>query len=208
MTDTAAIEQCGATQRRLMEALLQAPEGVSVDGLTKILSITANAVRQHLASLEKERFVARTGEVRATGRPQHLFSLTERGREAFPRQYRQLAEGLIQEVGSSIGEEALRTVMQRMGKATGAQLQKGGKAATIAQTAAAMKLQGYEAAVDPGNANQIVAHNCVFHRLAEKFPSVCDYDLALMSSATGKKVEHLECMVRGGHTCRFAFKRK
>ena len=208
MTDTSAIEQCGATQRRLMEALLHAPEGVSVDGLTKILSITANAVRQHLASLEKERYVARTGELRSTGRPQHLYSLTERGREAFPRQYRQLAEGLIEQVGATIGEDALRTVMRRMGKATSAQLQQGGKAASVAQTASAMKLQGYDAAVDPDNPNQIVAHNCVFHRLAEKFPSVCDYDLALMSSATGKKVDHLECMVRGGSSCRFGFKPK
>ncbi|HEX6790199.1 MAG TPA: methanogen output domain 1-containing protein, partial [Candidatus Krumholzibacteria bacterium] len=51
----------------------------------------------------------------------------------------------------------------------------------------------------------IEAFNCVFHDLAQQNPEVCQFDLALMSSFTDSKVEHLECMARGGNSCRFKF---
>ena len=52
----------------------------------------------------------------------------------------------------------------------------------------------------------IEATNCVFHNLAERYPEVCFLDLAMMSKVVGCEVIHDECMVRGGHVCRFKFK--
>ena len=39
--------------------------------------------------------------------------------------------------------------------------------------------------------------------LAKAHPDVCRFDLAFMEAATGRPVQHLECLVRGGHACRF-----
>ena len=50
-----------------------------------------------------------------------------------------------------------------------------------------------------GGAPTIDADNCVFHELAMKNPVICHFDLALMSSYTGSKVELHECMAKGGH---------
>ena len=47
------------------------------------------------------------------------------------------------------------------------------------------------------------ARNCVYHHLAAEHPEVCELDLALLSSLLGGKIEHVECMVRGGGSCRF-----
>jgi predicted ArsR family transcriptional regulator len=52
----------------------------------------------------------------------------------------------------------------------------------------------------------IEATNCVFHHLATRFPEVCHFDLALLSTFVGRPVVHDECIVRGGHVCRFSFK--
>jgi hypothetical protein len=49
----------------------------------------------------------------------------------------------------------------------------------------------------------IDARNCVYHHLAAEHPEVCELDLALLSSLLGGKIEHVECMVRGGASCRF-----
>ena len=70
-----------------------------------------------------------------------------------------------------------------------------------------MKDLGYEAESRTGarQGEEIVALNCVFHRLAERYPAVCEFDLGFMEAATGRRVEHRECMVRGGHCCRFGF---
>ena len=63
---------------------------------------------------------------------------------------------------------------------------------------------GYEAqAVRRDGETQIEAYNCVFHSLAKAHPDVCRFDLAFMEAASGREVQHLECLVRGGHSCRF-----
>ena len=63
---------------------------------------------------------------------------------------------------------------------------------------------GYEAlAVKRDGEKQVEAYNCVFHALAKAHPDVCRFDLAFMEAATGRPVQHLECLVRGGQSCRF-----
>jgi len=68
-----------------------------------------------------------------------------------------------------------------------------------------MKEVGYESQVffRSGGPAQIIAHNCVFHQLAEAHPEVCELDLALIGSLGGGDMQHLECMLRGGQVCRF-----
>jgi predicted ArsR family transcriptional regulator len=206
---TNAIDHLGPTQRRLLQCLLQQPEGLSVERLATELGFTPGAVRQHLAALERDGLVQRAGQQPTKGRPERLYTLTPRGREGFPRRYRDLAESLLEEVGHTIGEKKLEDMMRRMGARAGADVRDAsGKRATIEATAAAMQEAGYEAEVNPEQKDEIVAHNCVFHTLAEHFPAICQFDLAFMESATDTKVEHRECMVRGGGVCRFRFKRK
>ena len=50
---------------------------------------------------------------------------------------------------------------------------------------------------------QVEAFNCVFHALAKQHPQVCQFDIAYMEATTGRRVHHMECMVRGGQVCRF-----
>jgi|SRR5450432_36367 hypothetical protein len=81
----------------------------------------------------------------------------------------------------------------------------------ISNLADAMRTLGYESnKVEPAAKRElpsIAAHNCVFHHLAAKHPEVCHFDLALMAAATGAEVQHAEGMVRGGHVCRFRFRK-
>jgi len=48
----------------------------------------------------------------------------------------------------------------------------------------------------------------VFHDLARKNPEVCQFDLALLSTFADSKVDHEECMAKGGNVCRFKFSPK
>ena len=50
---------------------------------------------------------------------------------------------------------------------------------------------------------QVEAYNCVFHALAKAHPDVCRFDLAFMEAATGRPIQHMECLLRGGQACRF-----
>src|SRR3546814_10141855 len=50
---------------------------------------------------------------------------------------------------------------------------------------------------------RLEAYNCLFHSLVRQHPQVCKFDLAYMEAATGRRVHHVECMIRGGQVCRF-----
>ncbi len=206
----------GLRQQQLLALLLQSKEGLTVEDLSRGLGITANAVRQHLMALERDGLVAK-GETQSTGgRPEQLYGLTPAGNERFPRHYSWFAELLLDSLLNEKGSDALRARLETMGRAVARQFEHRVEGTSdtgdrIRELAAIMAELGYESApLEPPKEKlpAIEATNCVFHNLAQRYPEVCFFDLAMMSKVVGSEVIHDECMVRGGHVCRFKFKER
>jgi predicted ArsR family transcriptional regulator len=206
------LEILGKRQKELLQLLLRNKGGLTVDELAQRLRITRNAVRQHLAALSTDGLVMPAATRPSGGRPQQLYALTDKGKEAFPRHYSWFARLAVEALAREHGTAGLRKRLAEMGTAIGEQLraqhpgpetrlQKVGKLAEI------MDELGYDArtAAASDKAPVIEADNCVFHELAMKNPEICHFDLAMMSTVTGSKVDHQECMARGGNVCRFKF---
>jgi predicted ArsR family transcriptional regulator len=203
------LETLGERQQHLLSLLLDHKGGLTVDDLSERLQITRNAVRQHLAVLERDDLVRRGNTKPSGGRPEQLYLLSDRGAELFPRRYSWFSELLIEALAADIGHEATAARLERMGREVGEKLSAASVAATdpASRTAAMAKIMqdlGYAARVAvPSTEHTIEASNCVFHHLAAKFPEVCRFDLGLIGAFAGATVDHQECMVRGGHACRF-----
>lgn len=204
----------GLRQQQLLTLLLQQKEGLTVEALSRALGITDNAVRQHLTALERDGVVEK-GETQSTGgRPEHLYELTTAGQELFPRHYSWFAELLVGSLREEQGTEALRERLESMGRAVGRQVATKlfgieDKSERIRMLSGIMRELGYQpASIGPTDENLpgIEASNCVFHSLAQRYPEVCFFDLAMMSEVVGSDVVHDECMVRGGNVCRFKFR--
>jgi predicted ArsR family transcriptional regulator len=206
---SAVIEALGERQQQLLALLLGNKAGLTVDDLSAQLQITRNAVRQHLAALERDDLVRRGETKPSGGRPEQLYLLSDRGAEMFPRRYSWFSELLIEAMAADIGPEAVGAKLDQIGRAVGRQLLSSkpsppDRAARVAAMAEIMKELGYAAEVAPAPADDTIeANNCVFHHLAAKFPEVCRFDLGLIGAFTDAKVDHQECMVRGGRLCRF-----
>ena len=199
----------GETQQRLLRQLLQAgPAGSAVETLCERLRISHNAVRQHLTALIGRGMVERVASQPTGGRPQARFALTAEGRELFPRNYGAIAGALVAQLQARLGDDAVGALLQELGAtvaATQPALQPGDGADGLAR-ALAQRLDalGYEALpARHGEEWQVEAFNCVFHALARQHPQVCKFDLAYMEAASGRRIHHMECIVRGGHVCRF-----
>jgi predicted ArsR family transcriptional regulator len=203
------IEVLGERQQQLLALLLSNKAGLTVDELSAQLQITRNAVRQHLAALERDDLVRRGETKPSGGRPEQLYLLSERGAEMFPRRYSWFSELLIEAMEADVGRDAVGDKLDQMGRAVARQLLKSkapppDRASRVAAMAEIMKELGYAAEVAPAPAEDtIAAVNCVFHHLAAKFPEVCRFDLGLIGAFTDTAVDHQECMVRGGRMCRF-----
>ncbi|MGY0558517.1 helix-turn-helix transcriptional regulator [Lysobacter sp. A421] len=202
------LHRFGATQQKLLRALLPAGQGLGVEELCKPLRISHNAVRQHLTALLAGGFVCH-GVARASGgRPQARYLLTMAGRELFPRNYGLIATKVLERLYTDAGPAQVQTMLVEMGRELGHQAaatdtanDTGDAAKTLAQQLDAL---GYEAqAIRRDGEMQVEAYNCVFHELARNHPEVCRFDIAFMEAASGHQVQHLECLVRGGDACRF-----
>jgi predicted ArsR family transcriptional regulator len=198
----------GDTQQRLLRQLLLASDGCAVEDLCERLHVSHNAVRQHLTALIGHGYVERTQSRPTGGRPQARFALTESGRELFPRNYGAIAGALLAQLHTRLGDAEVGTLLQDLGAtvaATQPALQPGdgpdGMARALAQRLDGL---GYEAVpARHGDEWQVEAFNCVFHALARQHPQVCKFDLAYMEAVSGRRIHHMECIVRGGHVCRF-----
>jgi predicted ArsR family transcriptional regulator len=207
--ETRVLEALGDRQRQLLLLLLNNKTGLTVDDLSTQLQITRNAVRQHLAALERDDLVRRGDTKPSGGRPEQLYLLSDRGGELFPRRYSWFSELLIEAMANEVGREAVGVKLEHIGRAVGRQLSGSGYPAPdldgrVAAIAKIMQELGYAARVAESPAVQTIdANNCVFHSLAAKFPEVCRFDLGLIGGFADATVDHQECMVRGGRMCRF-----
>ena len=203
----------GTRREQLLRLLLERKAGLTVEALAHRLHVSRNAVRQHLTSLVAEGLVTK-GSVQATGgRPEQLYVLSTAGRENFPRKYSWFSELLLDSLKAEKGEAALIARCEKLGHTVGTQLQAAQRlpensTERVKRLATIMQELGYEAvSTEPSGRHlpMIEATNCVFHHLAARFPEICHFDLALLSTFVGKPVVHDECIVRGGHVCRFKF---
>lgn len=195
----------GERQQSLLKILLT--KGMTVDELTHALNISRNAVSQHLINLEGAGFIKNEVQPSTGGRPSKQYILTSIGKELFPRHYDLFANTLIHLLRNKIGEAGLNSYMVELGEGIARQYKArleendslDGRMAGLVQI---MVELGYEAHINSNT--EIIANNCVFHQLAAECKTVCELDIALITSAlNGVSVEHQECMVRGGSCCRF-----
>ncbi len=204
----------GTRREHLLRLLLERKTGRTIEELARSLRVSRNAVRQHLTSLAAEGLVTK-GPTQATGgRPEQLYILSTAGHENFPRKYSWFSELLLDSLKAEKGEAAMIARFERLGEQVGTQLQQAhhppdNVSERIKHLATVMHELGYEATPTHATGRQlpmIEAANCVFHHLASRFPEICHFDLALLSNFVGRPVSHDECIVRGGHVCRFRFK--
>ena len=206
------IETLGARQQELLKLLLENKAGLTVEELSQALEISRNAVRQHLAGMERDGLLLQSGTRPTGGRPEQLYLLTDRGRELFPRQYSWFSRLLIESLREQAGSEGLGNRLADLGNQVASQLRGQSpipeeQPLRVSRLAALMTDLGYgaKATTASDGSPTIEANNCVFHDLAARYPEVCRFDLALMATVVGNAVEHQECMVRGGSMGRFRF---
>lgn len=210
------LEAFGETQKNILLALREKKAGLTADQLAERFSITRTAIRQHMLALEQLGYTEQDALNHTGGRPAILYKLSEKGWELFPKQYAWFSEIILQSLKTKGGPENLADFMREMGTAVAntllSQLENKSQRERLEAIVSVMNSLAYEANViamkDSSLGRGIDASNCVYHALASRFPEVCEFDLALLEVLTGKDVEQKSCMVRGGQSCRFAFRKK
>lgn len=206
-----ALPFLGQSQQSLVTALLRHRKGLTVDELSQLLSISRNAVNQHLSSLANNGLIQSALSSSTGGRPSKIYSLSPKGLELFQRRYSFIAKLLLSWVDNNLGEEELKSCLRSLGKNMAVEFEErvakhSSPDDKLHEVAAIMSELGYDASIKHGDDNhgEIIANNCIFYQLAEEHPVFCALDLSFLSALLKTDIHHKECIVRQGNHCCFA----
>ncbi|SFE54665.1 metalloregulator ArsR/SmtB family transcription factor [Nitrosomonas sp. Nm166] len=205
-----ALSFLGQSQQLLVTALLRHRKGLTVDELSRLLSISRNAVNQHLSSLGNNGFIQSSMLESTGGRPSKIYALSPRGLELFQRRYSFIAKLLLAWVGKNLGEEDLKVCLQTLGEQMAGEFENRmikqlSPIDKLREVTAIMCELGYDASMQQISAHraEITAHNCIFYKLAEEYQGFCALDLSFLASLLKTDIEHKECIVKKGDRCCF-----
>jgi predicted ArsR family transcriptional regulator len=193
----------GETRAKLLNLLRRSRQTIS--GLADGLGLTDNAVRTHVAALERDGIVEQVGTQRDTGgKPARVYALTGEGEELFPKAYALILGELVEEIARIDGwdraTDLLRAVGRRAASAAAVPADRDGR---VAVAAAALRSLGGEVEVQRTEQGYTLqGYACPLSAVTAKHPQVCDLARALVEEITGQSVT--ECCDRSGRPrCRF-----
>jgi len=200
-------------------AYLKRSGGSTIDALAKEFGLAKMTVRQHLAALERDHLVASHEERGKTGRPHLVYQLTEGGQERFPRRYERLAELALDEAamldaaeiaGLSASEKKrllLVKMAERVYREHEDRVRENALPERVQIVTDILREEGGFAEWTANEAGyEIADHNCVYRRVVETHPDLCDWHISLLGRLLGKDVQCSQFMSRGADSCRFTVK--
>lgn len=188
----------------------------SAQTIAQVLNISAQATRRHLKELEDQGLISLRIIQIKTGRPQHFYSLSRKGRDRFPQNYGEFAVSFLDTLTETVGENQVSQVLEKQWqrKAENYQQYLTGKTLQqrVTQLVEIRKKEGYMAelfcvekeSTDLYNQQQffLTEHNCAISDVAESYPQVCGHELEMFASLFPDcKVERTNWIKDGEHRC-------
>jgi predicted ArsR family transcriptional regulator len=195
----------GLTRDRIVELLRRGAR--TVDELAEAVGLTPNAVRQHLATLERDGIAARRGQRRGTtaGKPATLYEISAEAEIALSRAYAPALTALLAALPDHMAiaqlDDLLRDVGARMARGASAPH---GDLAQRARAAAAVleSLGGVTEILEDGTTAVILGCSCPLAQAVAVRPELCRALEATLAAVTGTRVTE-RCDRSSAPRCRF-----
>ena len=177
----------------------------TVDELAQDLSLTDNAVRAHLATLERDGLVHQSGVRRGSGKPALIYALTPEAEQLFPKAYAPVLQALLAVLTSSMSTEKREEIMQNAGRHLARQWNIApGELRTRLQEAVAVlnQLGGLAELEDDGESYSIQGYSSPLAAVVPNHPEMCHLAQTLLAELIGAPVVE-QCGQRAPARCRF-----
>jgi predicted ArsR family transcriptional regulator len=195
------------TRGRVLGLLRRAD--MTADELATALSLTDNAVRAHLATLERDGLVRSIGERREgrIGKPATLYAVTPAVDSLFSKAYLPLLTALLAELGERHTRRELTALLANVGSrlAAGAGPSSGALRERVEAASNLLNQLGGLSSVEevePGRGYVIQSRGCPVGSAVKQQPAVCQAIVALVAELTGAEVSSC-CQRTGQPSCCF-----
>ncbi|MHC8372810.1 helix-turn-helix transcriptional regulator [Pseudomonas sp. MDT1-85] len=181
----------------------------STAGMSKVLGLTSEAVRQQMARLVEQGMVDSVVSRSGVGRPKQLWRLTTAGHARFPDTHAQLTVQIIHSVEHLFGQGGINQIIEHRGTQQLAEYQAqlasaNSLAERVMRLADARDAEGYMARVErDGDDFLLIEDHCPICAAATKCQGFCTSELAqfqMLMQGWGQ-VTREEHLLRGGRRC-------
>ena len=187
----------GVTRTRLLGLLRRSTR--SINDLASALGITDNAVRTHVAAMQRDGMVKSAGVERGTGgKPAQLYEITPQAEELFPKAYGLVLSELLQVLEEKEGRNRVTALLREVGRRAAGDHGAGEKDEEARVLAAAGLLRGLGGDVEVERTDdgwRIRGFGCPLSAVVAGHDEVCLLAESLVAEITGLPVR--ECCNRG-----------
>ncbi|HEX4413747.1 MAG TPA: MarR family transcriptional regulator [Lacipirellulaceae bacterium] len=181
---------------------------VTISALIAEMGVTATAVRQRLQRLITSELVEKQAERKGRGRPNHRYSLSEKGERSAGNNFADMATVLWDEIKSIEDASIRRGLLKRIAERLAARYRGEIVGETLNDRMKSLVLLMGEReipfAVDESMSLPVLsAHACPYPELAKVDRGVCTMEKLMLSEILGANVRLSECRLDGGSCCTF-----
>jgi predicted ArsR family transcriptional regulator len=198
-----------STRGQIVTILRRSPS--TVEELATQVNLTDNAVRAHLATLERDGLVRQSGLRRGPRKPHFTYVLTPEADGLFPKAYDALLNQLIAVLKHRLSPAEIEDVLREVGRAIAAEAPAGKHDDLQGRVQTALKvleaIGGAAQAVEQDDKIVIQASGCPLAAAVSVHPQVCQLAESLVAGIVKAPVEE-HCDRSGRPKCRFEINQK
>ena len=202
------------TRRHILDILREYGEATVDDIVTELQKrrgkeITAVTVRHHLTRLQNDNLIT-SPQMRhrnTPGRPQHIYTLTEKAFGQTPTNYQYLADNLLQTLREHLPADGVNVILEGVASrmADDASIPVVPLRQRLNLVVEYLNRQGYHAHWEESDDGYILhTSNCPYHALAENDQALCEMDIRLVSTLLGVVPRRLTHIMSGDAACTYA----
>jgi predicted ArsR family transcriptional regulator len=199
--------QTESSDRQMLD-FIRRHGAVTISALVAEMGVTATAVRQRIQRLIAEGLVGRQTERIGRGRPNHRYSLTERGEQSAGNNFADMASVLWDEIKSVEDPAIRRGLLKRIADRFVERYRNDVSGNTVGERmkalAGVMGERQIPFTVDETHALPVIsALACPYPELAKADRGVCTMEKLMLSEILGANVRLSECRLDGASCCTF-----
>jgi predicted ArsR family transcriptional regulator len=179
--------------------------GRTVDELAQALDLTDNAVRAHLATLERDGIVQESGMRRGSRKPSSVYDLAPAAEQLFPKAYDPVLQQLLDVLSEHIGADEVETLLREVGRRIAGRwkVPSGELRVRLGAAVEAFNELGGMAELEACNGHFCIrSYSCPLAAVVPGHPAVCRLGETLLTELVGVPVQN-HCENDGSPRCCF-----
>ena len=208
---TPKFETLQKTRNHILQ-IVQSRQGETVAGLARELGLAPATVRRHLDILQRDRLLTYEEVRHGTGRPEHVFSLTDSGHEELPKSYDALLSELVAELASlpaaettgRSGEELVEYALGNIARRAVESYVKDDGTDPVEALRQLLTDRDFAPELEVTESGiRITLNNCPFRLAAKGNPAICSFDTGLISGVLKSDARREACIRFGDQCCSY-----